>query len=66
MTIVAIALFLPFICAARPVEPNWLTRMPPSAGHLTGGDLSGRDIFGAGRLQDMISLVAGSARSSCS
>ncbi|MFN8624035.1 MAG: ABC transporter permease [Chloroflexota bacterium] len=60
VTIVAIALFLPFIVPLDPIKPSYDNLgMPPSANHLLGGDLSGRDIFARVVYGTRVSLIAG-------
>jgi peptide/nickel transport system permease protein len=59
-TIVAIAVFLPFLVPLDPLKTDYgAIRQPPGPGHPLGADLSGRDIFARVVYGTRVSLVVG-------
>ncbi len=58
--IVLIAVFLPLILPLDPIKTDYDNLgMPPSAVHILGGDLSGRDVFARVVHGTRVSLIAG-------
>ena len=59
-TIILIATFLPLLIPLDPIKPDYDNLgMPPTAVHILGGDLAGRDVFARVVYGTRISLIAG-------
>src|SRR5690348_471358 len=59
-TIILIAAFLPLLIPLEPIKPDYGNLgAPPSATHILGGDLSGRDVFARVVYGTRVSLIAG-------
>lgn len=60
VTIIAIAALAPVLLPMDPIAPDYENLgMPPSAAHLLGGDLSGRDVLARVIYGTRVSLIAG-------